>query len=164
MGRNLSKQDLLHIPQNVEDAYLRMHSGIDRETWNLGRQAFQNNQKFGLPDWYDWRWKHWNTKWDAGGYDKNTDYSQCDKLVFRTAYQEPAPVIQKLSEMFPDIEFTHQWAEEQMVVNCGTAKYKAGVQTEYEQVEEYDEMMDFSLEVWYQFEHNGLPQEQGQTM
>ena len=164
LGRDFSKEDLLHIPGKAEDAYLRRHSGIDRETWNLGRQAFQNIQKYGSPDWYDWSWEHWNTKWDAGGYDKSTDYSQCDKLVFRTAYQEPAPVIRKLSEMYPDIEFTHQWAEEQMVVNCGTAKYKAGVQTEYEQVEGDDEMMDFSIEVWYQFEHNGLPPEQEQTM
>ena len=51
-----------------------------------------------------------------------------------------------------------------MVVNCGTAKYKAGVQTECEQVEGYDERKDFSVEVWYQFEHNGLPPEQEQTM
>lgn len=164
LGRDLSKEDLLHIPGKAEDAYLRRHSGIDRETWNLGRQAFQNIQKYGSPDWYDWCREHWNTKWDAGGYEEGMDYSQCDKLAFRTAWQEPAPVIQKLSEMFSDIEFTHQWAEEQMVVNCGTAKYKAGVQTECRQIEGYDEMMDFSVEVWYQFEHNGLPSEQEQTM
>ena len=127
-------------------------------------QVVRNIQKYGAPDWYDWRREHWNTKWDAGGYEKGKDYSQCDKLAFWTAWQEPAPVIQKLSEMYPDIEFTHQWAEEQMVVNCGTAKYKAGVKTEHEQVEGYDERMDFSVEVWYQFEHNGLPPEQEQTM
>lgn len=127
-------------------------------------QVIRNIQMYGAPDWYDWRREHWNTKWDAGGYEEDKDYSQCDKLAFRTAWHEPAPVIQKLSEMYPDIEFTHQWAEEQMVVNCGTAKYKAGVQTEYEQVEGYDERMDFSVEVWYQYEHNGLPQEQEQTM
>ncbi|WP_217957889.1 hypothetical protein [Acutalibacter muris] len=131
LGRKLSKNDLLHIPTKVENDYLRKHSGIDRETWNLGRKAFQNIQKYGAPDWYDWRWEHWNTKWDAGGYDENTDYSKCESLIFRTAWQEPAPVIQKLSAMYPDIEFTHSWAEEQLGYYCGTAKYLAGKQTEH---------------------------------
>lgn len=31
LGRDLSKEDLLLIPGKVEDAYLRRHSGIDRE-------------------------------------------------------------------------------------------------------------------------------------
>ena len=31
LGRDFSKEDLLHIPGKAEDAYLRRHSGIDRE-------------------------------------------------------------------------------------------------------------------------------------
>ena len=132
LGRPLGAEELQKIPQKSEDAFLKQRTDIDRETWDLGKKAFQNTVHHGAPDWYDWRLKHWGVKWDAGGYDENTDYSQCDKLIFRTAWQEPAPVIQKLSEMYPDIEITHQWAEEQIGHYCGTAKYLAGVQTEYE--------------------------------
>ena len=53
-------------------------------------QVIRNIQKYGAPDWYDWCREHWNTKWDAGGYEKGKDYSQCDKLAFWTAWQEPA--------------------------------------------------------------------------
>ena len=77
---------------------------------------------------------------------------------------EPAPVIQKLSEKYPDIQITHQWSEEQMVQSCGTAKYLAGEQIEKKLVQGYDKMMDFSVDVWHQLEHNGAPIDQGQTM
>ncbi len=34
--------------------------------------------------------------------------------------------------MYPDIEITHQWSEEQLTVSCGRAVYLAGEQIEYE--------------------------------
>ena len=51
----------------------------------------------------------------------------------------------------------------QSSVLCGIVSTLV-LQTKCEQVEGYDERMDFSVEVWYQFEHNGLPPEQEQTM
>lgn len=45
LGRKLSLNDYLSVPEKAENDYLRQHTGIDRETWNLGRQAFQNIQK-----------------------------------------------------------------------------------------------------------------------
>lgn len=110
-------------------------------------QVIRNIQKYGVPDWYDWRREHWNTKWDAGGYEKGRDYSQCDKLAFRTAWFEPVPVIQKMSEMYPDIEFTHQWAGEQLGHYCGTAVYLAGEQTEYELMQENEYSTAFAQDV-----------------
>lgn len=92
------------------------------------------------------------------------DYSNCSGLIFHTAWQEPSPVIQKLSVMYPDIEFVHKWSEEQMNVYCGTAKYLAGVQTEYELMQDPAEMMNFSKEIWLQLNQNGTSFEQGQTM
>ena len=38
--------DLLNIPQKAEQAFLRVRPDIDRAAWNLGRQAFQNEQKY----------------------------------------------------------------------------------------------------------------------
>lgn len=127
-------------------------------------QVIRNIQLYGASDWYDWRVKNWNTKWDAYGFEKSTDYSQGKGLAFLTAWKEPAPVIRKLSEMYPDIEFTHQWADEHMTQYSGEAKYVAGEQVKHELIEGYEEMMDFSVEVWYQYEISGTSIEQEQTM
>lgn len=39
--------DLLNIPEKSKQAFLRVRPDIDRAAWNLGRQAFQNEQKYG---------------------------------------------------------------------------------------------------------------------
>ena len=36
----------------MEPAYLAAHPEIDREKWDLGKQAYQNIQKYGCPTWY----------------------------------------------------------------------------------------------------------------
>jgi len=145
-------------------AIMHIRPDIDKDTWDLGKKAFQNIVKYGAPDWYDWRTYHWNTKWDAYGYAENTDYSQYAKLAFMTAWQEPAPVIQQLSEMYPEVEITHQWAEEQYGHYCGTAKYLGGKQTEYELMQENSQSEEFALDLWHQLNTNGTPMDQGQTM
>lgn len=164
LSHPLSKEEQLNVDERTEALFLRIRSDIDNEVWELGKKAYQNIVRYGAQDWYDWRNEHWGTKWDAGGYEENTDYSQCDKLAFRTSWGEPAPVIQKLSEKYPDIQIIHQWSEEQMVQSCGKAKYLAGKQIEIKLVQGYDQMMDFSVDVWRQLEHNGTPIDQGQTM
>ena len=39
----------------MEPAYLAAHPEIDREEWDLGKQAFHNVREFGCPTWYEWR-------------------------------------------------------------------------------------------------------------
>lgn len=46
--------DLLHIPQQNEDAFLRIRTDIQPDEWSLGRQAFQNRLQYGAPTWYEW--------------------------------------------------------------------------------------------------------------
>lgn len=164
MSQSLTKEDMLNVPEEIEEDYFQVRPGIDRETWELGKKSFRNLQKYGAPDWYDWRIQNWDTKWDAGGYEENVDYSKCDKLAFTTAWSEPAQVIQKLSEMYPNIEITHQWSEEQLTVSCGRAVYLAGEQIEYEPRQDTPGAEEFSLEVWHQLDINERRMEQGQTM
>ena len=164
LGHFLSKEEMLAVPDEIEEKYMHIRPDIDKDTWDLGKKAFQNIVKYGAPDWYDWRTNHWNTKWDAYGYTENTDYSQCDKLAFMTAWQEPAPVIQQLSEMYPEVEITHRWAEEQYGHYCGTAKYLGGRQTENELMPENSRSEEFALDLWHQLNTNGTPMDQGQTM
>lgn len=60
----------------------------------------------------EWSVANWGTKWNAYGYDEYTDYSGCDELTFKTAWSVPHPILKKLSELFPNISFKHQWADE----------------------------------------------------
>ncbi len=59
------KKDLLNIPQEKEAAFLRARQDIRRDEWELGRTAFQNEQKYGAPTWYQWAVAAWGTKWSA---------------------------------------------------------------------------------------------------
>ena len=96
-------------------------------TGNLGQRE---RMLYGDNNWYDWSVRNWNTKWNA--YDYGKDYSKSGKLKFLTAWSAPHPVIEKLAEMFPEIKFTHEWADEDIGMNCGRRVYAEG-----ERMEEY---------------------------
>ena len=117
--------DLLNIPQKSEQAFLRVRSDIDRNTWDLGRKAFRNEQIHGAATWYKWRIKNWGTKWNAYGYESGVQ-SDGHSLRFWSAWAPPQPVIAQLSEMYPDLDFVHQFADEDIGHNCGEDEYHNG--------------------------------------
>ncbi len=43
------QKDLLNIPKEKEEIFLRERPEIRRDEWELGRTAFQNEQKYGAP-------------------------------------------------------------------------------------------------------------------
>ena len=117
--------DLLNIPEKSEQAFLRVRPDIDRAAWDLGKKAFRNKQKYGVTSWYDWRIKNWGTKWNAYGYEGGVQFDG-KSLRFQTAWSPPEPIIAKLAEMYPDLDFTHQWADEDIGQNCGEDEYHNG--------------------------------------
>lgn len=117
--------DLLNIPEKSEQAFLRVRPDIDRAAWDLGRQAFQNEQKYGAATWYKWRIRNWGTKWNAYGYEDGVQFDG-HSLRFWSAWSPPQPVIAKLSEMYPDLDFVHQFADEDIGHNCGEDEYHNG--------------------------------------
>jgi len=124
---------LENIPAESEKVFLRQRTDIRREEWELGKTAWNNIRQFGTPTWYEWCVRNWGTKWNAYGYDEGgVDYHDGDSLRFQTAWSAPHPVLEKLTEMFPDIELEHEWADEDIGQNCGRYSYKAG-----ERIEEY---------------------------
>lgn len=125
LGQDPEKMDLLNIPEDREKAFLNMRKDINKETWELGRAAFRNIQRFGHATWYSWCTCSWGTKWNA--YDFNSDGNS---LSFHTAWSPPLPVIRKLAECFPDIGITHEWADEDIGHNCGRSVYSGGKLTE----------------------------------
>lgn len=94
----------------------------------------------------EWSVANWGTKWNAYGYDEYTDYSGCDELTFKTAWSAPHPILKKLSELFPDISFKHQWADEDIGMNCGERSYLGGEITDWF-IPEGTQATEFALEI-----------------
>lgn len=97
-----------------------------------GNLGVRERELYGNNNWYDWSVSNWGTKWNAYGFDPNTDYSKEKELKFLTAWSAPHPVIAKLSEMFPSVKLEHEWADEDIGMNCGRHVYYDG-----ERIEEY---------------------------
>lgn len=97
-----------------------------------GNLGIRERELYGKDNWYDWSVANWGTKWNAYGFDPNTDYSKKKELRFLTAWSAPHPVIEKLAEMFPSVKFEHEWADEDIGMNCGRHVYYDG-----ERIEEY---------------------------
>lgn len=115
-------KDLLNIPKEKEDAFLRTRKDIESNEWELGRQAFRNELKYGFTDWYSWSIRNWGTKWNA----YETAIIDDSTICFNTAWSRSMPVITKLAEMFPDIGFDYSWADEDIGVNVGFVEFENG--------------------------------------
>ena len=73
----------------------------------------------------------------------------CD-FLFRTtaAWSAPHPILQKLSEMYPDITFEHEWADEDIGANCGRKIYRNGECTEEYYPESEKDCIEFACRIW----------------
>ena len=72
--------------------------------------------KYGRSNWYDWQCFNWGTKWDAS----ESIYSPEDKMLeFQTAWSCPSEVIQKMADMFPELQFNGSYADEDFGSNVG---------------------------------------------
>lgn len=100
--------------------------------------------------WYDWSIDNWGTKWNSFGYDcitDNTNESTDYALMFCTAWSAPHPVIEELSQKYPDIEIFHTWADEDIGSNCGMRHYWNEGFDEYIPDTD-DEAKDIGEELW----------------
>ena len=140
---------LENIPAESEEAFLRRRTDIKRDEWELGKAAWRNIRDFGAPTWYDWCITNWGTKWNAYGYDEGgADYHDGDSLYFQTTWSAPHPVLEKLTQMFPDVELEHEWADEDIGQNCGRCSYKGGECIEEYFPESEKETIEFACRVW----------------
>lgn len=148
LGGTIHQDDLENIPHKSEDAFLRQRSDIRPEEWELGKAAWNNIRLYGVPTWYGWRNHHWGTKWNSYGYgEAKVDYQDGDALNFLTAWSAPHPVMEKLAEMFPNVEIEHEWADEDIGHNCGRYRYQNGVRIEEWFPETEREAIDLSCEL-----------------
>ena len=88
-----------------------------------GNLGTEERAKFGENNWYDWSISHWGTKWNAYSFG---EYEDSNSISFQTAWTAPHPVLQALSNKFPNITLIHQWADEDIGANVGKIEYKSG--------------------------------------
>lgn len=144
--------DVLKVTEKAlaeaEKAFLNRRTDVKPDEWKLGKAAWNNIQKYGAPTWYEWCINNWGTKWNAYGYDKNSDYSSEKSLRFQTAWSAPQPVIERLSAMYPDVTFEQEFADEDLGANCGRKCYRNGECTESYYPESLKDGIEFACRVW----------------
>ena len=92
-----------------------------------------------MPDWYNWCCDKWGTKWNACDSQK-TDWG----FTFSTAWSTPEPVIRALSEEFPTVTFSVEYADEDLGGgNCGVYSYENG-----ELVYQEQGTYEFACNIW----------------
>ena len=104
------------------------------EDIELGKKYLSNIVKYGHKDWYSWRIEHYGTKWGACEIEWVND----DQVEFDTAWSFCFPIVQKLSEMFPDVAIEFSYADEDCSSNTGTGTIKDGEEIDCEYPETGD--------------------------
>lgn len=113
----------------------------------LGETAVDNLMKYGAVSWYDWRWAHWGTKWNA--YEQVD--SDGDTIQFDTAWSMPEPILRKLAEICNEhnVRFDGQWINEDWSADSGSfesdgdALYVYPDETEEQARERYGNMWGY---------------------
>lgn len=102
-------------------------------------------------NWYDWSINNWGTKWNSYEYEMLGLKPDSFKFAFQTAWSMPKPVFDVLAEIYPNLKFEINYADEDIGHNAGTILIEGGsVNVEYINEEK------FSNEVWgYETEEEG---------
>jgi len=94
-------------PYQLQLHFKKLDEERKKEALKLGRQYKENVERHGHTSWYSWHCEHWGTKWNS--YD-------CEErdgaYYFDTAWSPPEPIMQKISEVFPDVKITHSFFDE----------------------------------------------------
>lgn len=110
-------------------------------------------KKYGADNWYDWACQNWGTKWNAGSAEEpvveKEDGLTRATLNFETAWSCPVPIIEELSNTYPDVTIRIKFADEDISSNTGEGTIKAGVWT-YKNVPKCgtSEAYDLALSMW----------------
>ena len=148
------EKDLLNIPKEKEEIFLKTRPDINLDEWNLGRTAFQNEQKYGSKSWFEFHIQAWGSKWNS----YNSEMAEDNTIEFCTAWTNVKPVVLALSQKFPDIEINYRWADEDIGLNIGDVTFKNGECVDGISFEnDSKEAIEFATEMWgLDLEEEGL--------
>jgi hypothetical protein len=79
--------------------------------------------KYNVDNWYDWAINNWGSKW--GAYDGNKINN--NTVFFLSAWSTPFNGIITLSNMFPDVQFVVDFADENIGYNVGQYTIQNGI-------------------------------------
>lgn len=145
-------RELIHNSFNDDwaaEVISRLQKRVDEEhdtesldkLYAMGKQYMYNHEHYGCYDWYHWRCRYWGTKWNACDAEWGLDDGM---LVFQTAWSAPFPIIEALAQKYPELEFTHRWADENIGNNCGQMWYSDGMGSDLTVEDE----RAFAMDVW----------------
>lgn len=90
------------LKRTRETAKYGTKADLDR-LYEDGRVRAENLFKHGAPTWYEWRYIHWGTKWNASYvHTASTSDTECI-LMFDTPWSAPLPILQKICKNHPDM-------------------------------------------------------------
>ena len=94
----------------------------------LGKKYLNNISKYGHTTWYEWHCSNWGTKWNAC----EVDWVNDNQVEFETAWSFCFPIVEKLSQLFPDVAIEFSYADEDSGSNTGTGTIKNGEEIDCE--------------------------------
>lgn len=89
---------------------------------NLGDEEREMCKREGRPNWYDWNYENWGTKWNSYSHTRIGGST----FLFETAWAGVVNIVREMSKMFPDVEFYYKWSDEDTGYNCGEVRLKNG--------------------------------------
>ena len=100
----------------------------------LGKKYLNNISKYGHTTWYEWHCSNWGTKWNAC----EVEWVNDNQVEFETAWSFCFPIVEKLSQLFPDVAIEFSYADEDCSSNTGTGTIKDGEEIDCEYPETGD--------------------------
>jgi hypothetical protein len=94
----------------------------------LGKKYLNNISKYGHTTWYEWHCSNWGTKWNAC----EVEWVNDNQVEFETAWSFCFPIVEKLSQLFPDVAIEFSFADEDCGSNTGTGTIKDGEEIDCE--------------------------------
>jgi hypothetical protein len=94
----------------------------------LGKKYLNNISKYGHTTWYEWHCSNWGTKWNAC----EVEWVNDNQVEFETAWSFCFPIVEKLSQLFPDVAIEFSYADEDSGSNTGTGTIKNGEEIDCE--------------------------------
>lgn len=144
-------QNILNVKaKSVEELnnFLNAIEGVDAAERKMAIDFDKIVPECGDPDWYSWRLANWGTKWNAYYTELHkADTHAC--ISFQTAWSGVPMLVQKLTEMYPNLSFSYMYADEDVSYNCGSGYTDDEGNFVFSRAEGgSDEAMEIYLECW----------------
>ena len=137
--KTLKPKDMEYLNSRLSKDFKELNPASIEE---VGKAYIENIINHGADTWYDWSVNNWGCKWNACESEIEDNV-----ISFHTAWSGSFPITETLSEMFPTLSFTHEFADEDIGYNCGRIVFTNGeVVSEY--IPEGEEATRFACKIW----------------